>query len=110
VNQLENDLAKAFRERLSLLFPQRLESLTVFGSRARGEARRDSDMDVLVLLKGEVERAVKHQVYDLAYDMNAENDFAIPLAPLVMSVEAFSELKNRERALAREILRDGIHL
>lgn len=110
MNPQELALAQAFRQQLGSLFPDRLERVMVFGSRARGEARRDSDLDILVLLRGPVERPVKHQIYDLAYDMNAESDFLIPLAPLVLSSEGFSELERRERALAHEIQRDGIPL
>lgn len=44
-------LAK-FRFALQALYGQRLERVVLFGSRARGDARADSDYDVAVFLRG----------------------------------------------------------
>ena len=43
------------KARLSDLYGERLERLVLFGSQARGDAEPDSDIDVLVVLKGEVD-------------------------------------------------------
>ena len=43
------------RERLEALYGERLDRLVLFGSQARGDAEPDSDIDVLVVLKGEVD-------------------------------------------------------
>jgi len=41
----------------------------LFGSRARGDAKHDSDWDILILVKGEVtteiERAFRYKLFDL---------------------------------------------
>ena len=42
------------REQLDRLYGDRLERLVLFGSQARGDAEPDSDIDVLVVLRGEV--------------------------------------------------------
>ena len=42
------------KQRLTALYGERLEQVVLFGSQARGEAGEDSDIDVLVVLKGEV--------------------------------------------------------
>ena len=42
------------REGLEELYGPRLERLVLFGSQARGDAAPDSDVDVLVVLHGEV--------------------------------------------------------
>ena len=44
------------REALSAHYGERLSKLVLFGSQARGDAEEDSDIDVLVVLKGEVTR------------------------------------------------------
>ncbi len=43
------------RARLDALYGERLARLILFGSHARGEAREDSDVDVLVVLRGAVD-------------------------------------------------------
>lgn len=42
------------RDRLSRLYGERFQRTVVFGSRARGDASSDSDVDVLVVLGGDV--------------------------------------------------------
>ena len=49
VSELKAQLGDVYRERLA--------RVVVFGSQARGDAREDSDIDVLVVLRGEVEPA-----------------------------------------------------
>jgi uncharacterized protein len=43
------------KSQLTTLYGERLEKLVLFGSQARGDAEPDSDIDVLVVLKGEVD-------------------------------------------------------
>jgi len=45
------------REALAAHYGERLSKLVLFGSQARGDAEEDSDIDVLVVLKGEVNQA-----------------------------------------------------
>jgi predicted nucleotidyltransferase len=40
-----------FREALEAMYGDRLERVVLFGSRARGDARADSDYDVAIFLK-----------------------------------------------------------
>ncbi len=42
------------RVQLEQLYGDRLERLVLYGSQARGDAEPDSDIDVLVVLRGEV--------------------------------------------------------
>jgi len=41
----------------------------LFGSVARGDDRKYSDIDLLVLLPGQVDHSVEEMVFDAAYDM-----------------------------------------
>lgn len=45
-----------FRAALDALYGQRIERVVLYGSRARGDARQDSDYDVAVFLKGMADR------------------------------------------------------
>ena len=44
-----------FREELARLLGERFEAAYLFGSRARGDHRPDSDLDVLVVVRGVVD-------------------------------------------------------
>ncbi len=94
-----------FRASLAELFDARLERIVLFGARARGEARPDSDYDVAVF------------VWDLA-DRWKETDRIVPVVTDIiddagavihaMTYRAGSYLDRT--SLMREIRRDGIDL
>ena len=51
---IPNDLLKRVKERLQETYGDRLKGVVLYGSEARGEATEDSDIDLLVLLDGQV--------------------------------------------------------
>ena len=69
-SQLQTILSE-LKVRLTELYGERLEKLVLFGSQARGDAEPDSDIDVLVVLKGEVNASRENdQTLDLRVDWN----------------------------------------
>lgn len=87
----------------------RLRRAILFGSRARGEGHEESDLDIAVVVRGP-EREVYRQVYDLAAEINMEYDYGVRLAPLLLSEETLEDLRDRELAIARAILEEGVPL
>ncbi|MCX7046375.1 MAG: nucleotidyltransferase domain-containing protein [Candidatus Sumerlaeota bacterium] len=55
MRMLLNSPLEALRGELANIYSDQLESVILFGSQARGNARKHSDVDILVVLKGEVE-------------------------------------------------------
>jgi uncharacterized protein len=49
--KIDNRILRKFRAALDAMHGQRLERLVLFGSRARGDAREDSDHDAAVFLR-----------------------------------------------------------
>lgn len=83
----------------------------VFGSRARGTQRPDSDLDVAVPLRGEPLRFVdtKLAMADLAFDLMLETGLLIsPMPVWVCEWERPEDYSNPE--LLRAIAQEGIRL
>ena len=96
---------KRFRAALDALYGDRIERVVLFGSRARGDAREDSDYDVAVFLKGLVDRWPEvDRIVPLVTDILYENGVSIH----AMHHRAGSY--EDRTSLMREIRRDGIDL
>lgn len=65
-------------------YGDRLDDVLVFGSRARGEAREDSDVDVAVILNDPIEDFWREKITltDLAYDAMAGAGLFIQAWPI----------------------------
>jgi predicted nucleotidyltransferase len=96
-----------FAARARARFGARLRELSLFGSRARGEAREDSDADVLVVVD-QLSGAEARELGHLAGDILTE--FGLLVSPLALSTEQMQTLRARERLIAADIARDGVPL
>ena len=78
----------------------------VFGSSARCEAKKGSDIDVWVCL-AELNREIEEDLFDIAYDLELEYDCLIDL--IAVSEE---DLKGKigTAPIQKDILSDGIPL
>jgi predicted nucleotidyltransferase len=99
-----------YRRLLDAEFGVRLQSLRLFGSRARGDADADSDADVLVVVDGltEAERA---RAIDLAFGAWRKAGCRGPLiSPLPWSRAEQQSRRKAERRIALDIDRQGVPL
>jgi predicted nucleotidyltransferase len=98
----------ALKARLSLLLGRALARLVLFGSRARGDADPDSDVDVAVVYRGGADAGTKRRILEAVTSVELER--CVPLSTLIFSEEEFGRLRDRERRIALDIEREGIAL
>lgn len=101
-----NELLKQVRVCLEAVFADRLKGLVLFGSEARRQAGPESDIDLMVLLKGPVQfgRDLETIIHAL-YPLQLETDRLIDAWPAdVDSYEA------QEFAIYRNARREGVRL
>ena len=96
---------KRFRAALDTLYGDRIERVVLFGSRARGDAREDSDYDVAVFLKSLADRWQEvDRIVPLVTDILYEDGAFIHAMP-----HRAGSYRDRT-SLMREIRREGIDL
>ena len=103
----EQQATLTFVDKVRQQFGDRLITVFLFGSRARGEAEPDSDMDILVVLS-EVDPEIQKTIHYLAADVWLEQ--GIFLSTLVWSEAHRRKVKNLHTLLYQNILRDGFNL
>lgn len=99
--------ARLFKTRLQELYPEAALEVRLYGSRARGDAHEESDLDLLVLIPDN-EQSVRRLAAEAVFRVYAELDYPFVISPQVMSHDHFAELLRRERLYAQEVVRDGI--
>ena len=100
------ELLTQMKRRLVEAYGSRLQNLVLYGSEARGEAHPDSDIDVLVILRGPIRlwddlRAAVRALYPLSLLWDR------PITPLPVDADEYSEL---DCPLYRSARKEGITL
>jgi uncharacterized protein len=81
----------------------------LFGSEARGEATPESDIDVLVVVQPESERAaLEDRAIDIAFDVNLE--FGLYISPRVITPGILNDPVWRETPFIRNVAGESIQL
>ena len=84
----------------------RIEQIFLFGSRARGEARPDSDWDLYVLIDGDLSFPQRHQ---LITEIKRElARLGIPNDVILRSARQFHQTKEYPGHLAYDVAREGV--
>ena len=106
INDKLKNILMQLRSHFEELYGARLTQMVLYGSQARGDARPDSDIDVLVVLKGQVNpgEEIKRTSYIRA-DLSLQNDEVISC--LFMDEQRFIHYNG---PLLRNIRKEGIAL
>ena len=86
-------------------FPDRVLAVTLFGSKARGDADAHSDIDLLLISSRELywkdEKAVVEALFDIGMD------YDVIFSPLFVSSEEWEGALFKKSPIYKEIIRDG---
>ena len=111
IKSLDPDTESAARDFLARLPPDlRLEYAILYGSRARGEGRPDSDADLaLIIAEGAVDWQLVGSLAELAYDVFLDGGILIQPVPISLRHWVNPERYPRPGFL-RNVAREGIIL
>lgn len=96
---------EAYRNALREQFPGLVQDIIIFGSKARGTARPDSDLDIVLVLRNgdwHLKRAVTLPGYDLSIGTDV-----VPSLQVYTTAE-WQELREQQSVFQEVVARDGI--
>jgi predicted nucleotidyltransferase len=104
-NPADDPVLNRFKSALDVIYGSRIERVVLFGSRARGEARDDSDYDVAIFLKSLGDRWQElDRLADLRLEFLGDTGAFFDAKPYPAT--AYAE----RTPLMREIRREGVDL
>jgi uncharacterized protein len=101
----EERALKRLQKELSGRYP--IIDFRLYGSKARGEGREDSDLDVMIELP-DYDRAVVEEIDDIVYQINLEHDVFI--SALVFGRDELEKGPMSESPIYKVIQREGVPL
>jgi len=83
----------------------KVHEVRVFGSRARGDATEDSDLDVLVVVDY-LDHATEKYISDCAWEAGFPDD--IVMMPVAITLDNLKNSPLRESVFIRTVYREGV--
>jgi len=93
--------------RIRSRFPDRILAVVLFGSKARGDADPESDIDLFVLIDAE-SNEFRSELWRIASDVSLE--YNVVLSPRVFGQARWAETRRIRLPLYRAIVADGVPL
>jgi predicted nucleotidyltransferase len=103
----ENEQAVLEKLKAALTERFKLVELRLFGSKARGDSHRESDIDVVVVLE-DCDWKTEYAVYDLCYDLSV--DFGVVITPVVYSRSDYESPLRQATPFHEAVVREGVTL
>ncbi len=93
MKKIPKKITKSINELLILVdqvFGEKAKRVILYGSYARGDFNRSSDIDVMILTDLNEDELIEYRdkLWDLAYDIELENN--VILSPLVKNIDKFN--------------------
>lgn len=105
LSRKEKRAVAGFRRQLEEQLGDTLTDVVLFGSKARGDAHKKSDIDLLVVCKSEDWR-IADSVYSVATDILL--DTGISLSPKVLSLKDYERMKESSMPFYANVSKEGV--
>lgn len=107
LSDTENKVLNGFIKYLTNLYPKQIVSIDLFGSKARGDAGQDSDIDLLIIVQDR-DSIDRNKIYD--YVLDAELDYEINISLKIYNKDEYNKLIQMNIPFATNVQKEGITL
>lgn len=109
MSQILNEILKKYVEDVHKIYGEKLKTIILYGSYARGDFSQDSDIDIMILvdLPDDEIKCKGHILSDLTFDYNFDYDLGI--MPIVKNLDHFNKWL-RAYPFYNNIKNEGIEL
>ncbi len=105
LSKKEREIVERFRQIIDHKFPDEIIDVLVFGSKVRGDASKDSDIDVLVITSSDNWKK-GDEIRDIGYGLDDEIDYKLSIQ--VIPKSHFDYLRQNNFQFAKNIEKEGI--
>lgn len=103
----ENKALQGFIKYLTDLYPEQMVSIDLFGSKARGEARQDSDIDLLIIVQNR-DYIDRNKIYE--YVLDADLNYGVNISLKIYNKDEYNKLSQMNIPFTANIQKEGINL
>lgn len=107
MNAQDNQILMDLKARIVAAIPLQLRRIIVFGSRARGDATPDSDLDVITLVDTRAPD-IERRLDDIAYSVMWDHDFRPMISLKVFSESQFETAVQKGFSFFRHVMQEGV--
>lgn len=107
MGEVDRVLIEELKQRLPADLSRHIHQMILYGSRARGDAEADSDLD-LVALVDEKTPELEESLDEIAYDLMWDHDFKPIISLKVFAEKQFRAAAEKGYSFYRTIEREGI--
>ncbi len=107
LDQNERQAIQILTERLAQTLSDQILATTLFGSKARGDASADSDIDILVIIQSEDWQIVR-KIRQIGARVSLEQDVLFNMH--IVDRAQWAEMERAQSTYWRNVQRDGIKL
>jgi predicted nucleotidyltransferase len=99
----EKNAIYLFRKKVLNLYPK--SELIIFGSKARGDFNKDSDIDILILVD-EINNKVESDIHDIVYDIIYK--FEIPINETIAEKKLLETAWSVQIPFYANVIKEGV--
>lgn len=96
-----------FKRNLFTLYPQEVVAIYLYGSKARGDFHKSSDIDILIIIRSD-DWKTGDRIRRIGYEMDEDIDYKFSI--MVIPEKKFQYLQTNQFQFALNIIKDGILL